>query len=188
MAIPQAVESILADKLKDVLTRWCITDVADDDESRVDFVIIGKPTKELRKKNVVSVHTDHPLGPSRDTDFQAMGTPRSSQERPYKWPTETTGGMRTKQITGAVQINIRQDTNYETAKAINSAVSTRVEMGINRDAALRSFYDDFGQFVSIIDTYEGLGYQAGGGNTSINIRWIDWRAIVHSENCRGCPE
>jgi len=175
---------MIADKLLSVLTKWLITNVDEDDDSRANRVILGKPTDELRYNVVVSIHLDHPLGPAQDTDFNAMGTPRSTEERPYKWPTETTGGMHTRQIIGAIQINIRETLPYEAAKAINGAVATRIELAIRRDNELRSFHDDFGQFVSIIDTFRGYGYQAGGGNTSIHIRWIDWRAVIHSENCR----
>ena len=175
---------MLADKLLDAITRACRTDVSEDDESRADHVILGKPTTELRDAIVVSIHTEHPLGPVSDKDFTAMGTPRGEDERPYKWPSETTGGMRTKEVIGAVQINIREKVPYDTAKAINSAVANRIEIAINQDAVLRSFSDEFGNFCSQIDTFRASGYQSGGGNVSINIRWIDWRAFVHSTNCR----
>lgn len=185
MAVPQSIESLLGDKLKSVLTERCITDVSDDDESKANHVILGKPTTELRDNIVISIHTEHPLGPIADKDHIVMGTPRSDEERPFKWPAETTGGMRSKVVIGAVQVNIREKLPYETAKAINGAVASRIEAAINQDGELDAFHDDFGNFMSRIETFEASGYQAGGGNVSINIRWIDWRAFVHSTNCRG---
>ena len=185
MAVPQSIESILGDKLKEVLTRWCITGVPLDDESRANHVILGKPTTELRDAVVISIHTEHPLGPISDKDHIVMGTPRSDDERPFKWPAETTGGMRSKVVIGAIQVNIREMFAYEIAKAINGAVASRIEAAINQDAELDAFNDDFGNFMSRIETFQGSGYQAGGGNVSINIRWIDWRAFVHATNCRG---
>jgi len=185
MTVPQSIESILGDRLKDALTRWCITGVPLDDESRANHVILGKPTTQLRDNVVISIHTEHPLGPISDTDHIVMGTPRTNEERPFKWPAETTGGMRSKVVIGAVQINIREKMSYELAKSINGAVAARIEAAINQDAELDAFGDDFGNFMSRIETFQGSGYQAGGGNVSINIRWIDWRAFVHSTNCRG---
>lgn len=185
MAVPQSIESELGSRLKEVLTRWCITDISADDESRANHVILGKPTTQLRDNVVISIHTEHPLGPVSDKDHIVMGTPRSDDERPFKWPAETTGGMRSKVVIGAIQINIREKLSYETAKAINGAVAARIEAAINRDSELDAFADDFGNFMSRVETFQASGYQAGGGNVSINIRWIDWRAFVHSTNCRG---
>lgn len=186
MTVPVSVESILGDKLKDVLTRWCITDVPSDDESRANHVILGKPTTQLRDNVVISIHTEHPLGPTLDKDHSVTGgTTRGNEERPYKWPAETTGGMRNKVVVGAIQVNIREGFPYDIAKAINGAVAARVEAAINQDSQLDAFSDDFGNFMSRIETFQASGYQAGGGNVSINIKWIDWRAFVHSTNCRG---
>jgi hypothetical protein len=113
-----------------------------------------------------------------------MGT-SSKPQGPYVWPVETSGGMRTETVIGAIQVNIRERESYaDNAKAINAAVIARIRNAINQDASLRPFHDDFGNFVSRVETFQASGYQSGGGNVSINVRWVDWRAVVHSTNCR----
>ncbi len=184
MSTPETVESILAAKLKVVLTDWCIARVADDDRSVANHVIVGKPTSELRDPIVVSIYTEHPLGPVADKDKIVMGPPRGDSERPYKFPPETNGGMRTKQIIGAVQVNVREDLSAEDATVIKTAVMARVEKAINTDKRLGYFEDDFGNHMIDLDTFKASGYASGGGNVSIYIGWQDWRAFVSSTNCR----
>jgi hypothetical protein len=168
----------------EVITEACQTNVPTDDKSRVDVIIIGKPTEELRKRNVVSIHTTHPLGPSKDTEEIMMGTPTKPNERPYKWPPETFGGMRTDKMIGAVQINLRQNVRAPEAVPLIAAIETRIKDAINRDHRLRIVQDDFGYTAHLIETFKAIGYASGGGKTSLHRRWIDWRATVHSTNCR----
>lgn len=184
MSTPSVIEDMVAQALLEVMTDICITQVPDDDKSRVDVVIIGKPTEELRKRNVLSVHTVHPLGPPKDTEDIMMGTPTKPNERPYKWPTETMGGMRTRKMLGTVQINLRQNVRAPDALPLIGAIESRVRRGIDMDIRLRGFKDDFGNFMHQVETYEAYGYASGGGKTSLHRRWVDWRGTVHSPNWR----
>lgn len=184
MTIPSTVEALLANRMRDVLQEWCIDDVPTTDRSRANHAIVGKPTSELRDPIVISVHTDHPLGPGVDKDKVVMGAPRSDSERPFKWPPESWGGMRTEQMIGAVQINIREDLSSEDAVAISGAVSARVKNAINQDRRLAYIADDFGNHMQQLDTFKRTGYASGGGNVSIYIHWVDWRAHIVSTNMR----
>jgi hypothetical protein len=184
MPTPTTIEGLIATVMLDVLTQYCITDVDDDDASKVNEIIIGKPTEELRKKNVLSIHTVHPLGPESDTETIMMGTPTRPNERPYKWPTETLGGMKTYNMIGAIQVNLRQNVRAPDAIPLIAAIETRVKIGINRDPRLDVLKDDFGYVAHLIETFQGRGYASGGGKTSLHRRWIDWRATIHSPNWR----
>ena len=184
MSTPTTIEALLANILLEVITETCITNVADDDDSKADEVIIGKPTEELRKKNVLSIHTVHPLGTGKGTETITMGTPTRQSERPYKWPPETIGGMRTYQIIGAIQINLRQNVRADEAIALIAAIETRVKDAINRDERLRFIKDSFGYVAHLVETFQGYGYASGGGKTSLHRRWVDWRATIHSPNWR----
>lgn len=184
MAIPKAIESLIADTMKVVLTEWCITNTDEDDTTRADVVMIGKPTRELRNNIVISIHTSHPLGPSRDNDRLVEGPPRTQSERPLYFERETTGGARTEMMFGAVQIRIRESQDEGSALNTVAVADTRIKRGINMDSRLRSLTDDFGSTMILIETYEQPGYAAGGGDTSIFIRWIGWRAVIVSSNIR----
>lgn len=184
MATPKAIESLIADTLKIVLTDWCITNTDTDDETRADVVMIGKPTRELRNNIVISIHTSHPLGPTRDNDRLVEGPPRAQSERPLYFERETTGGARVEMLFGAVQIRIRKNQEHQEALNVIAVSETRVKQGINMDSRLRVLHDDFDSTMVWIETFEQPGYAAGGGDTSIFIRWIGWRAVVVSSNIR----
>lgn len=179
---PKTVEAMLAHKMHEVLTDWCITRVEDDSKAR--SVIIGKPTKEMGRPPVISIHTQHPLGPGKDTDRMAMGTPTSVAERPDKWPVETIGGMRTDVIIGTIQINFRKPKSAAESSWAIGAIAARVRNAINQDARLAPFKDEMGNFMSKLVTFQHSGHTGGGANITTHIRWVDWRATVHSTNCR----
>lgn len=180
--IPQSAEAMLADKLQTALTTHLITNVEYDDPSRADHVIIGKPTKELKDRIVISVHTQHPFGPTVDKDASISGL--SSGNRPYYWPKETFGGMETEEIIGCVQINIRERMPPEEAVWVNSIITHRVKKAINEDPELEAFSDGLGNSVSLIETFRAVGYASGGDKVSVYFRWVDWRAMLHRSNCR----
>lgn len=184
MPTPQSVEAMVAVAMRDVLIDHCITRVDNDDKSKADIVIIGKPTEELRKKVVLSVFTVHPLGPKEDTETIMEGAPTKPNERPYKWPPETIGGMRTYKMLGAVQINLRENVDGTEALSLIGALESRIRRAINNDQRLWVFRDDFGSMVHLIEVYQASGYASGGGDTSLHRRWIDWRATVNSSNRR----
>lgn len=177
------IEAVLALKLHEVLTKWCITDVVSDDPSRADAVVLGKPTRELRDEVVISIHMQHPLGPTADRDSSASGPPKRQDERPWNWPKEI-GGGRMEKIVGAVQINIREKLAYDEAVEIISAVVERVKAAINRDTSLVPLSDDWGNKVQVLETFQASGHAGGGGEVSINLRWIDFRAFIHRRDCR----
>ena len=182
--VPESMESLLADKLVEVITDWCINHVPIDDDSRADHVILGKPTDERRDEIVISIHMQHPLGPGQDQTFLAEGTPRNLMERPYHWPSETWGGMRTEAIIGAVQVNYREKLTQSEGLRIVSAVNTRIKQAINQDIRLKSLTDDMGNFMSSIQTFRGQGYSSGAKDITIDLRWVSFRAWVHTTNQR----
>jgi len=184
MPTPQSVEAMIAVAMRIVLIDHCITRVDGDDKSKASIVIIGKPTEELRKKIVLSVFTVHPLGPTEDTETIMEGTPTRPNERPYKWPPELIGGMRTYKMLGAVQINLRENVDSTEATSLIGALESRIKSAINNDIRLRVFRDDFGYMLDTVEVYQASGYASGGGNTSLHRRWIDWRGAVHSSNRR----
>lgn len=186
MAVPLSAEAEIARRMKEALVRWCITDAEAADQSRANHVIIGKPTNELADEIVISVHTQHPLGPQADKDGVVMGPPREQDERPWRFPQETDGGMRSEKIVGAVQVNIREDLPADDAIKVSSMVVERVKAALNRDYRLRAFLieEPIKTFVSRIESFESRGYAAGGGDVSIYIRWVGWRALVHYTNVR----
>lgn len=183
MTTPLSYEAMIATTMREVLIDHCITRVSEDDKSKANVVIIGKPTEELSKNIVLSVFTVHPLGPKEDTETIMEGAPTKPNERPYKWPPETFGGMRTHKILGAVQINLRESVKAEEATYLIGALESRIRIAINKDRRLRLFEDDFGNMVHLIEVYQASGYASGGGNISLHRRWIDWRGVVHSNNC-----
>jgi hypothetical protein len=178
------MESLLADEMETVLTDWCINDPDEDDDTKANNVIIGKPTRELRNKIVVSIHTNHPLGVGSDKDRLVEGPPRSGDERPLYFERESTGGARVEMMFGAIQIRIRQDSNHKQALNFVAVNEDRIKKAINRDSRLRVLEDDLGNTMVWLETYESPGYAAGGGDTSIFIRWIGWRAVIVSSNTR----
>lgn len=180
----RGIEAMLAEKLVDVLTDWCITQVDEDDPSRADHVVLGKPTRELRDENVISIHMQHPLGPQADRDEPVSGTPRGQDERGHYFPAETMGGMIVEKMIGCVQVNIRQRLAYTDAVEVNAAIVQRIKAAINRDKDLVPMTDDFGATLFKLETFQASGHASGGGNVSINIRWIDWRAFIAITNCR----
>jgi len=181
---PSSIEPLLATTMQTVLTEWCITDVPEDDASRANAVIIGKPTDELRQDIVVSIHTQHPFGPIRDRDTRVDGVEGGGLSRsPHRFPQETLGGMRTEEIIGCVQVNIRLRKESEDATWLIGPVIERVKQGIDRDKRLIGLEDDLGNYLSIIETFRADGYAGGGGKVTTNFRWVDFRAYVHRTNC-----
>lgn len=181
--VPNGIEAVLAHKLKDVITKHCITNVSANDISKADYVILGKPGPELRDSIVVSIHIQHPLHSTRVEKER----PNEDNEIGYPWrvPAETVGGMNTKSQVGAVQLNIRQDLDYDDAIYVNSAVTERVRQAIDRDAELGGLLtDDFGGGVSKIQTYDAPGFTGGGGDVSIYTRWIGFKYLLHTPNTR----
>jgi len=184
MPTPNVVEDMIAKAMLEVMIDVCITQVARDDKSRASVCIIGKPTNELAKKIVVSVHTVHPLGPPKDMEDLMMGTPTKPNERPYKFPAETIGGMTTRKMIGTVQINLREGVKAPDAIVLIGALESRIRNGIDRDPRLKVFHDDFKNTAYLIRTFQAYGYASGGGSTSLHRRWIDWMATVSSPNWR----
>ena len=179
----RGIEAVLAQELYKVLTKWCITDVAANDPSRADAVVLGKPTRELRDEIVISIHMQHPLGPSADRDEIVSGTPRQREERPWIWPKEF-GGGKVEKMVGAIQVNIRQKLAYDEAVEIISSVVERVKAALNTDRDLVPLSDDWGNTLQVLETFQASGHAGGGGEVSINLRWIDWRAFISRRDCR----
>jgi len=184
MAIPDTIENKIAETMLAVLTDWCINNVDTDDPSRANYVVLGKPTRELSSAIVVSITMTHPLSMSKGGEDLVEGTPRTQKERPYQFPPETYGGMRTELIVGAVQVNYREKEGYDDAIPIISRVTNRIKQGINQDIRLASLTDDMGNFMSSIETFTAEGVASGGDNVTVDRHWISWRAWVHSTNCR----
>ncbi|MCP4537697.1 MAG: hypothetical protein GY832_11160 [Chloroflexi bacterium] len=180
----QGIESVLAHKLHEVLTKWCVTDVPGSDPTRANHVVLGKPTSERRDEIVISIHMQHPLGPNADKDELVSGRPRTTADRPNYFPAETFGGTEVRRILGAVQINIRQKLPYSEAVDIIASVIERVRAAINREKSLVPLADDWGNSLFKLETFQAYGHASGGGNVAINTRWIDWRAYIGSTNCR----
>jgi len=105
-------------------------------------------------------------------------------ERPYQWPSETWGGMRTEAIVGAVQINYRDKVPYEEGIQIIGAVNSRIKQAINRDSRLAHLVDDMGNFMSGIQTFRGEGYSSGAKDITIDLRWVSFRAWIHTRHQR----
>jgi len=188
MAIAErGMEAVLGQQLKTVLEKWCITNVAADDDSKADAVVLGKPTSELRDPIVISIHLQHPLGIGADKDTLAAGPPRARNERSWTFPAEIGGGSIWK-IIGTVQVNIREREAYEDAIETIASVIERVRAAINQDASLVPLKDDFGNTVIVLETFQAEGYAGGGGEVSINFRWVDWRAFCHRTDCRRVVE
>jgi hypothetical protein len=181
---PKDIESLIADTLETVLTDWLINEVSTHDQSRANWVIIGKPTKELRDPITISIHTQHPLGPDKDTDKLVEGRPRSAQERPLQFFRETSGGARQEMMFGAIQVRIRENLPPKTALNLKGAVVDRIKKAINRDTRLKTLTDDLGNTMFWIETFKHSGHASGGSDVSIFIEWIDWRAAVCSDNRR----
>lgn len=178
------IENQIASTLKAVLEDWCITNVDVTDPSRANYVILGKPTRELSSAIVVSIYMTHPLALSKGGEWLVEGTPRRQPERPYQWPAETSGGMSTEMLVGAVQVNYREKETYEDAIPILSRVTNRIKQGINKDSRLAWLRDDMGNFMSSIETFRAEGVASGGGNVTVDRHWVSWRAWVHSNKCR----
>ncbi len=178
------IYALIAHTIKEVLEDWCINYVAEDDSSRAQHVLLGKPTGELRSEIVLSVHMNHPLGPEAGRDKSVAGRPMAEDERPYKWPMEWTGGMNTEAILGAVQINYRRRKSYDAALEDVGPIIARIKSGINRDSRLNFLVGDCGGHMSIIETIRGEGYTSGGGDVSLERVWVTFRAWVHTSNRR----
>lgn len=184
MATPKAMESLLGDTLKEVLTDYCINNVDSDDTTKANYVVMGKPTSELRSAIVVSVHMQHPLGPDKDVDKLVEGAPRSAEERPLTFPRESIGGATFEMITGAVQVRIKEGKNHQAALNTKSVTVDRIKKAIKTDSRLRVLKDDLGNTMTWIEVFRHSGHAAGGGEVSIFIEWVDFRAIVVSSNSR----
>lgn len=180
--LDDTIEGKVAETLLEVLTDWCINNVDNSDPSRANYVVLGKPTRELSSSIVVSIYMTHPLSMTRGGEWIAEGTPRRQNERPYQFPAEM-GGMRTEMIVGAIQVNYREKESYEDAIPIISRVTNRIKQGINRDSRLKYLLDDMGNFMSCIETFRAEGVASGGGNITVDRRWVSWRAWVHSSTC-----
>jgi hypothetical protein len=172
----RGIEALLAQALLAELTRQCITNVAADDESRANHVILGKPTTELRDSIVVSIHMQHPLGPGADTDGIEVGTPRQLNERPDRFPIEFCSIIW--KILGAVQINVRERQPYEDAIEIIASIYERIRQAIDRGAGLTPLTDDWGNTLFQLRSFQAAGYASGGGDISINVRWVSFRGDV----------
>lgn len=176
------IESVLAHTLHDVLTDWCIKRVPTNDPSRADHVLLGKPTSERQDEIVVSIHMQHPLGPGADKDRDVSGKPTTQDDRPNFFPAGF--NERWWKLVGTVQINVRQDMSYEETVDIVAAVVERVRAAINRDVRFQRLKDDWDNALYDIETFQAYGHASGGGDVSINLRWVDWRATVLSQKKR----
>jgi hypothetical protein len=181
---PEVVESMAAQTLRGVLQEWLIDRVPSDDGSRVHHVIVGKPTRELRDEMVVSVHMDHPFGPKMDKSTNISGLGGGLSGRPYVFPGETTGGMKIEEIIGCVQVRVRQRLAAEDASKLMYPILARIRQALNRDERLRFIEDGFGNYMFRIETFRATGYESGGGDVTINSKWVDFRALVCYSNCR----
>lgn len=181
---PVHIESLLGDTLVEVITDHCMTNVSSEDQSRANHVVLGKPTSELRDNCVVSIHTQHPLGPEQDTDRRVEGSPRERSERPWVFPRESYGGAKFDMMYGTVQVRMRERMQHKKALAIKAVVAHRIKYAIERDTRLRVLSDDLGNTMLMIETFKHSGHAAGGGDVSVFIEWVDWRALIVSDNRR----
>lgn len=184
LTTPSTIEALIAETIQAAVEARCITDVPEDDESRANHVIIGKPTRELRDELVISVHMQHPFGPRLDRDQNITGTTGVPGPRPWKFPAETIGGATFEEIIGCVQIRLRQRTSLEDAMWIFSAVKERVKQAINLDKSLKTLTDGMGNTMFLIETFRAIGYDSGGAEVSLTTQWVDFRALVSRSNCR----
>ncbi len=181
---PRDILAVMARTIKMVLEDWCINYVPASDPSRANHVILGKPTRELKDEIVISIYMNHPLGRGVDQDQLADGPPRKQDERPWKWPMESRGGMHNEKIIGGIQVNYRRNRGYEDAVQEIGPIMTRVKRGINNDARLKRLEDDMGNIMSSIQAITTQGHTSGGGDVTIDRQWVTFRAWVHSSNVR----
>jgi len=180
----RGIEAILAHMLHTVLLEWCITNVSADDPSRASHVVLGKPTRELRDSKVVSIRMQHPLGPAADKDEVVSGSPRGQDERGHYFPPETMGGMIVEKMIGCIEVRIREKLSYPDAVEVNASLIERIKKAINTDSRLGLLKDDFGVTLFKLETFQATGHASGGGDVSINVRWVDWRGFTCRTNCR----
>ncbi len=186
MVTDRGIDSVVAHKLVEVFRDRCIESVPDDDDSKADHVVLGKPTVERRDEIVIAVMMEHPLGRSQSTDKVLSSWSHTSDEeaRPYTFPPESIGGMLVDVIIGTVWISIREMEDYEDSIDIISSVAERVRAAINRDSRLKRLCDDFGNMLFKLETFRGQGHETGGKGVAINHRWVDFRGLVARSNRR----
>jgi hypothetical protein len=184
MTTPTSMHGLLASTLLTVLTDWCITRVDDDDDSKVDYVILGKPTGQLRSAKVVSIFMTHPLSLSRGGEEYVSGRSPEGTLGEEQWPEESWGGMRTESWEGAVQVNYRDKKSYDDAMDVIGPITTRITQAINQDSRFTGLRDDMGNMLSSIGTFRAEGVSSGGDNITVDRRWVSWRAFVHVRHGR----
>lgn len=180
------IEAMIVERIWQGCLDACKDDISEDDPSRADHVIIGKPTDELADETVVSVFPQHPFGEREDADEQMTGLiPGPYSGGPYNFPAETIGGMRVDKMIGAVQINCRLDLPASEAVWINAVIKQRVANVINQSVLLEhGIEDDMGNFLWHIETFRSFGYDGGGGEVSTHTRWVGFRAYIAYRNDR----
>lgn len=181
----RGMEAVLAQRLFKALKKVCIEDVALDDPSRANHVVLGKPTVERRDEIVISIMFQNPLGTGKDTERLLQGYPYDESLRPYQFPGgETFGGAVFDTVIGVVWVAIRKMKDYNLAIEIISSVAERVRWAINQYPGLDAACDDYGNHLFRLETFRGAGYETGGRNVAINHRFIDFRGLIARTNRR----
>lgn len=182
--VPAQIEAMIADALYQGILAACKTNIPVGQIDRADNVIIGKPGSELSDPITISIHVQHPIGPSEDVDKQVTGMGAGLSDRPYSFPNETIGGMRVDELKGGVQINIREDLEPESAVWVNAAIKQRVKDVINQSTSFDYMEDEMGNLLLKIETFRDFGYDAGARDVSVHFRWVGWRAYICYANYR----
>lgn len=186
MSTPNTTEAAKAEliiRITSFLQLRLVDEIPRGAPERVDVVAVGKYIEEL-DGIIVTVHSDHPLGVGQSrVNANIEGVESTSLLKGWNLPPESLGGSKWERWPGTVQVRMLKDVDQLTGLKIIEHVCARIGIVINGEVIV-PIRDEYGYTIFHLTTVGTIGYASGGGDISVNTRWVDFAALVSSSRLR----
>ena len=177
-----SIKHLLAMTMKDVLTKACITDVPEDDKTRVDIVAIRNAGGKAGKARfALTIKHFDPLNTEGWGDA-TMGNRAVTNSMGVNLPPGEIGGGTFEQIRGIVELNgnltISKE-DIETADGYAQEVLARAKKAL-RDARpqFAKLQDTYGERCFLFIVAGGTEYDSGSDNSNSTRYFLRWVAFT----------
>jgi len=173
-----SVKHLLADKIKTILTAACITNIAADDPTRVDFIGIRKVTGNYRITLTIQ-HFD-PIQREAHSDESVGKSPRG--EDGYLMPPRDNSGTTYERIQGTVMVACNLTGTKETTELADEYVQevvARVKNALRKNkSTLTGFADTYGERVATFEVTGSAQYDSGAEIANVTRDFVRWTALT----------
>ena len=184
-----SIKHLIAQKLKDILTEACITNVANDDPTRADLVAIRNAGGKAGKARfVLTIKHFDPLNAEAWGD-STVGNRAHSNTLGMQLPAGEVGGTTFEMIRGIVELSGNMTVSkedIETADEYAQEVLARAKYAIRMARSqFAQLADSYGEKCFAFAVASGTEYDSGSDNSNSTRYFLRWLAFTKFQPTKG---